>query len=239
MAIQKYIAQVSEKKIVANDYVYLHIELIKPSRLKFEAGQHLLLKIPGEVAPRNYSIASSPEMDHAVELLVNVAGDGKGSKYIRGLKTGDELEFMAPAGNYVISKETVGGAAEFMFVATGSGIAPLRAMILDLLISKKEKRKIWLHWGMRVADNLFWFDELAQLAGLHDNFYFDLTLSRPPEEWQLCKGYVTECVKDHHKDFSKMVVFLCGGKQMIEDVQKLLISNQMPQERIHKEQFYE
>ena len=66
-----------------------------------------------------------------------------------------------------------------------------------------------------------------------------MTLSKPPDDWQLCRGYVTECVEDHHKVFDDVVTFLCGGKQMIEDVSKLLINKGVSKEMIHKEQFYE
>ena len=106
MAIKKYKARLARKRQVARDYLFLDIELVKPARLKFEAGQHLLLKVPGEVAPRHYSVASNPGIDHGVDLLVNVSGKGKGSKYIKELKVGDGVEFMAPAGNYVVNSET-------------------------------------------------------------------------------------------------------------------------------------
>jgi len=110
---------------------------------------------------------------------------------------------------------------------------------LDLLINKKEKRSMWLHWGLRYEESVFWFDDFARVAQEYDNFNFDLTLSKPPEEWKLCRGYVTKCMVDHHKDFSKMGIYLCGGKNMIEDMTKLLINKGVSNKRIHREQFYE
>lgn len=253
MAIQTYRARVAEHSYLASKYQQVHLELTEPPRLEFRAGQYVMMKVPGVTGVRQYSITSPPSMNHAIELLVDVIPGGLGSMYLASLAPGDEVEFMAPAGAFTMAHEE-GGEEKLLFVATGSGIAPVRAMLLDLLVDKKDTRPMWLHWGLRYAEDVFWFDEFSQLAEEYDNFTFDLTLSKPPEDWELCTGYVTQCVLKHHSDFSTMstprkagptlhashiiAAYLCGNRRMIEDVRMELTRKGVVGTRIHTEQFY-
>lgn len=236
MGIQTYQAKVAEHVILANKFQYVHLELIAPPRLEFAAGQYVMMKVPGLMGVRQYSIASVPSMSHAIEILVDVSPGGLGSTYLKNLKPGDTVEFMAPAGRFVVEQNP--NEKELVFVATGSGISSVKSMLEDLLIDKQDRRPMWLHWGLRYADDVFWFDDLARLAEEHENLTFDLVLSKPPEEWELCRGRVTECVVKHHNDFGTMGAYLCGNKQMIEDVHKLLVAKGVPLEQIHHEQYY-
>lgn len=237
MTIQTFKARVAEHSFLASKYQYVHLELDSPSRLEFQAGQYVMMKIPGVTGVRQYSIASAPSMGHAIELVVDVIPGGLGSMYLASLTPGDEVEFMAPAGAFTLA-EGEKREEKLVFVATGSGIAPFRAMLLDLLVDKKDTRQIWLHWGLRYAEDIFWFDELSQLAEEYENFTFDLTLSRPPEAWELCTGYVTQCVLEHHSGFSSMGAYVCGNRRMIDDVKTMLLKKGVGGAQIHTEQFY-
>lgn len=245
MAIQTFKSRVAEHSFLASKYQYVHLELVEPSRLDFQAGQYVMMKIPGVTGVRQYSIASAPSMGHALELLVDVIPGGLGSMYLAALSPGDEVEFMAPAGAFTLANSearpaSVGEARDekLLFVATGSGMAPVRSMLLDLLVDKKDKREMWLHWGLRYAEDIFWFDELSQMAEEYDNFTFDLTLSRPPEAWELCTGYVTQCLVEHHTDFSSIGAYVCGNRRMIDDVKTELLKKGVGGAQIHTEQFY-
>lgn len=246
MGIQTYKAKVAEHSYLAKKFQNIHLELMEPNQLEFEAGQYVMIKVPGLEGMRQYSISSPPSTKHAIELLVDVVPNGVGSTYLASLKPGDEVEFMAPAGKFVVAEETKKIEKELMFVATGSGIAPIRSMLEDLLIDKKDKRQMWLHWGLRFEEDVFWFDEFARLSEDHENFTFDLTLSKSSEEWKLCRGHVTQCVIDHHNrngdnglSFGKIGAHLCGSKRMIEEVTSELLEKGVSKERIHSEQFYD
>ena len=179
---------------------------------------------------------SAPSIDHGVELLVDVAPQGLGSKYLQDLKPGSEVEFMGPAGRFVVDNS--GGEEELWFVATGSGTSSVKSMILDLLVDKKDTRPMWLHWGLRYPEDVFWFTELAELAEEYDNFTFDPVLSKPNGGWKFCQGHVTECVVKHHADMSKAGAYLCGNKDMVVEVSKILQCKGMAAERIHYEEYY-
>jgi len=235
MSLQNFRARVADYKQWSPRYQSIHLELVEPHRIEFVAGQYIMLKVPGVVGVRQYSIASAPSMDHGLELLADIVPGGKGSAYLAKLKPGDTVEFMAPAGAFVINDEP-----QLLFVATGSGIAPIKSMITDLLVDKKDTRQMWLYWGMRHPEDIFWFDNFARLAEEYENLYFDMVLSQPKPGWELCQGRVTDCLRTHeHKwDGAKMGAYICGNRKMIEEVQGWLLTQGVDEQRIHHEQFY-
>lgn len=236
MGIQVFRAKLSEKEVFNERYCLVHFELIEPHRIAFQAGQHILMTVPGVEQKKDYSICSVPEMDHAVELLVDLKPMGEGSSYLQGLSPGDEVEFRAPAGQFVV--DGGGKAKRLVFVATGSGISPIRSMILDLLGSKGEKREVVLYWGLRNVEDMFWEEEFLQLSEEFPNFKVEIILSQPPDEWKLSKGRVTDLVKVYEEKMAETAYYVCGNKQMIEEVSGLLRGFGVDEERIHFEKFY-
>ncbi|HSW89930.1 MAG TPA: FAD-binding oxidoreductase [Patescibacteria group bacterium] len=236
MPIQQFTAKLSESTIVGEEFHFLKFELLQPEHIEFVAGQYLLLNTPGALQKRQYSIASAPRLDHAFELLVEKIPNGVASGYLCGLKPGDEISFYAPAGEFVIADSVQVATTPINFVATGSGIAPLRAMILDLLRTRDSKRQIMLYWGMRFAQNLFWLDQLDELHDAFPNFSYHLVLSKATDEWKLCRGRVTDCLTIHEiaKDAE---YYLCGNSHMITDVMGVLAQKGVPAEHVHHEKF--
>ncbi len=237
---QWFKARVADKQMLASKFLWAHLELVQPDRIEFTAGQYLMMRVPGLMGLKQYSIVSAPSINHAVELLVDVAPQGLGSKYLQSLKPGDEVEFMAPAGRFVVTPQSsaAGLEQELWFVATGSGISSIKGMIVDLLVDKQDKRPMWLSWGLRYPEDVFWFSEFAELSEEHDNFTFDPVLSKPSGGWKFCEGHVTDCIMKHHKNFSNVGAYLCGNKGMIEEVSKILQDKGVPVERIHHEEYY-
>ena len=209
---QQFRAKVSEHVVMNEKFEYLHLELLEPHRIEFQAGQYVSIEVNGE--RRSYSIASAPAMDHAVELCVDVTPGGKGSRYLSQLKPGDEVKFLGPMGEFVLSEDEE-KEKKLLFIATGSGIAPLRSMVLDLLEEKGDKRKMKLFWGLRLVEDMFWLEDFRQRHEYCPNFNFELILSRPPDKWPLVSGYVTEKLRELELGI-EWGVYLCGNPEMIK-----------------------
>jgi len=231
---QQFKAKVAEHIVINERFEYLHMELLEPHRIEFQAGQYISLEVGGE--RRSYSIASPPAMNHAVELCVDVSPGGKGSLYLSKLKPGDEVSFMGPLGQFVLG-QAEDKEKKLLFIATGSGIAPLRSMVLDLLEEKKDKRIIQLYWGLRFVEDMFWLEDFRQRHEFCPNFSFELILSKPPERWPLVSGYVTEELKEL-KLGSEWGVYLCGNPQMIKEVGQLVEEKGVPKDQVHFEKFF-
>ncbi len=235
-----YTAKLSEKRQHNEMFFQLRLELVSPNRLEFQAGQYVILNVPGHAKKKSYSICSAPSTTHAIELLIDTAPGGPGSIYARNIQPGEEVTFMAPFGRFIVAPQnTEIGQAEkkLMFIATGSGIAPMLGMLKDLLIDKGDKRPMTLYWGLRYAEDQLWFEEFDLLAREHPNFTFHPTLSRPPEDWPLCRGRVTDCLTVHPQSPADTGYYLCGSTPMINDVSAVLLKLGAKSEHIHHEKF--
>lgn len=236
MAISKYTAQLAEKVTLTKDFLFLQLELIEPHRIEFVAGQYILLEVPTTPQKRQYSITSAPRLEHAIQLLVELIPGGQASGYFAGMKVGEQINCWAPAGEFVVSDEVQQTQDPLVFVATGSGLAPIRSMILDQLRTRETKRQIKLHWGMREATDLFWLEYFEELHKNYPNFSYDITLSRPPEGWTLCKGRVTNCLTVHEL-LPNAHYYICGNPSMVGDSMQVLTTRGVPADHMHHEKF--
>lgn len=127
---QTYTAAVASVVNVAGEFHVAKLKFAEPKTMPYTAGQYVICKIGPPKGNHTLSIASAPSTDGTIELLQSVAPMGEGSKWLLGLKPGDPVELLGPLGKFVLQKES---ARPKVFVATGCGIAPLRAMIVDAL----------------------------------------------------------------------------------------------------------
>lgn len=99
-----------------------------PAPLAFQPGQFVscLLPVRGEILIRPYSIASPPEDGTQLELLLNLVPEGLGSQYLFSRVVGDPIRFTGPWGTFTLDRAP---EAESVFIADGTGIAPIRPML--------------------------------------------------------------------------------------------------------------
>lgn len=236
MAVIKFTAKLSEKTVFTDKYLFLQFELIEPHRIEFRAGQYILLDVPTTLQKKAFSFASAPRLEHAIQLLVEVIPNGHASTYLFSMKVGDDISFMAPVGEFTIRDEVQAGEAPMVLVATGTGIAPLRSILLDQLRTRDTKRMINLHWGMREASDLFWMDYFEELHKNYPNFSYNITLTQPPPGWKLCTGRVTNCMQTHGLNTDAQY-YICGNPHMIGDVMTVLAERGVAADHIHHEKF--
>jgi len=232
---QQFKAKLAEKLEFNDKYTQYSFTLVQPHTMEFDPGQYVSLVVDEHGDRRSYSIASKPENKDAFELLVDHTPQGAGTKFLQNLEYGKEVDVMGPLGRFVYLPEE--NVEELVMVATGSGIAPFRSMILDLLQEKGETRKITLYWGMRHVEELFWENDFQDLSESFDNFNFHPVISRAVDEWPLCRGRVTDCLNVHDVPV-KAGYYLCGNAHMIEDVTKLLDEKGVPKDQVHHEKFF-
>src|SRR5690606_28448211 len=134
-----------------------------------------------------------------------------------------EVRGLGPLGRFVIppiSDVNIDQNKEIVLIGTGSGVAPLYAMVCDQLQVQQTTAPITLFWGMRHANQMFWQDKLMDLSKNFPNFKFHPVISRPMDGWILCSGRVTDCLRVHEIPITADY-YLCGNNQMISDVQAL------------------
>jgi NAD(P)H-flavin reductase len=108
-----------------------------------------------------------------------------------------------------------------VYVATGTGIAPLRAMIHEELLRTESSPQVLL-FGCRTEDELLYRDELEALARTHARFRYVPTLSRAGEGWSGRTGYVQSHLAAIHAELGPSHHYVCGLTKMIDDVRRTL-----------------
>lgn len=228
-------AKVTEKKELTHDVFELYLET--EGSFKFNAGQFITLKIADKSPTpcfRAYSISSPPSNKNSFELCIKTIPNGRGSNWLNSLKKGDEVEFTGPNGNFTFSSNP---NKTILFIATGTGIAPLKSIIENEL-TKKNSQPMRLYFGLRHIKDIFYKDQFEQLAKSHNNFSFDLTLSQPEDEsWQGHKGRVTSVLEPLKIDPENTEAYICGLNAMIESVHEILNNKGLTQEAIHFEKY--
>ena len=99
-----------------------------PVPLRFLPGQFISCRLPvgDTVLTRPYSIASDPESPELLELLLDLVPGGAGSQQLFALRIGSPVRYTGPWGTFVVEEAP---AAETVFIADGTGIAPIRPML--------------------------------------------------------------------------------------------------------------
>jgi Na+-transporting NADH:ubiquinone oxidoreductase subunit F len=230
---QLYLATLAEKKIFNPKFSLLTFELSQPNEMPFEAGQYVSIQVSERGDRRSYSICSTPDVIHGFDILVDMTVPmGLGATYLNNLQFGDQVKSLGPMGRFMI----VPDEPAITMIGTGSGLGPLRSMLLDLLQNQHDTREIILYWGLRHVEDLVWQDEFQQLAMAFPNFKFHPVLSKSPQEWPLCRGRVTDCLSIHNL-IPGSGYYICGNQHMIDDMVALLLSRGVAPTQIHQEKF--
>ncbi len=174
----------------------------------------------GKEITRAYSIAS-PRGGSRFHLCLNRVPGGFVSNYLFGLKPGDEVQINEPLGYFTLRHP----GRRAVFVATGTGIAPFRSMLLDHL--PKTQPQVTLLFGVRYEHGLLYRDELEHLERHYPSFRFVPTITRPTETWTGRTGrvqsHLDEVLALHTPDeIFNVDVYICGLKEMVDDVRKEL-----------------
>jgi sulfhydrogenase subunit gamma (sulfur reductase) len=183
--------------------------------LRFTPGQVAVLKVPGEY-PAYFAYASAPE-DPELEFLVKRAQGA--SARIFEMKEGDRVELAETVGHGFPLKEQRG--KDLVFVAMGTGVAPLRSALRHVLKRKDEFGQLVVLYGARTPDDFCYRDETESWedAGVE----LRQVISRPDgHDWSGPTGYVQSLLEHVLPDLHQPVALICGSREMIEQTRERL-----------------
>lgn len=211
---------------------------LRPERpLAFQAGQYLMLRVPGLEGERAFSIASAPGAE-LIELHIRRVPEGRATGWLHeGLQVGQTLTFAAPSGRFFVRKSA---QLPMIFVAGGSGLSSPQSMILDLL-AEGCRLPITLVQGARKLDELYHRALFESLAEQHPNFSYVPALSDLPADapWDGARGHAHEALKAHFaNDFRGHKAYLCGPPPMIEACIATLMQGRLFERDIYTEKFF-
>jgi Na+-transporting NADH:ubiquinone oxidoreductase subunit F len=200
----------------------------------FKAGQFCMVQVPkeGKIVKKAYSICSAPFEQGYVDLCIKLVEGGHATNWFWKLKEGEAITLTVPYGGFVM-KEPLD--YDFVFVATGTGLAPLRSMIKTLLRDGCQ-RPMLLIFGVRYENEVLYSDEFRELEKKHPNFKFIPTISRP-KTWTGEVGYVQDKLKKFVTDPEGKQIYVCGLIPMIEAVQKTAQEIGFDSKQVHFEKY--
>jgi len=237
MPIETFTAQVESIKNLTHDVRQLDLRLIEPKTITFKPGQFISFEMPhpqtGRLVTRAYSIASQPSQSDVITLLFNLVPGGPGSGFLFHLKEGDKTHFKGSAGHFYLRDDP---GRDLLFIASGTGIAPIRSMLLANA-ERSNARPATLFWGLRSQRDLYYQEELAELTRRTPTLTAITTLSRPEPGWSGEFGRVLRLIEERIDSVKNLVVYLCGNSAMIADATSLLQKKGLCP--IYREKYYD
>ena len=174
---------------------------------------------------RSYSVSVPVERcDGNLSFLVRfVPGSkpGRGSGYMYTLKPGDEVRFSGPYGDFALKP----GTREKVFIGGGAGMAPLRAMIHDLL-AKGATEPLHFWYGARSRRDAPYVAEMREFAVNYPNFHWHLVLSEEAGAADVQTGFVHDAVLEGllrtHPNIASLEFYVCGPPAMLSATREML-----------------
>jgi phenol/toluene 2-monooxygenase (NADH) P5/A5 len=186
----------------------------------FIAGQFVRLDLPidHKEIDRSYSIASPPSDDNIFELLIVLKPTGIGTNYLfHHVEKGSAIKVSKALGKFRLPEII---DLDICFVCTGTGIAPLRSMLLDLFNKNIPHKNIFLIFGNRFEKDILYRKEMEKLEQKHPEFKFIPVLSRDNPGWSGHKGYVHEVYEKMFAHHPGIYFYLCGWKEMLREARE-------------------
>jgi CDP-4-dehydro-6-deoxyglucose reductase len=193
---------------LAPDIVAVVLRTPAASPLRFLPGQYVDVLAAG--VRRSYSLANAPRADNQLELIVKHYPGGTLSKYwFEDAKANDLVRIEGPFGTFFLRDNA---PRAITFLATGTGIAPVKALLEELAADpmRAAQHQLSVFWGNREAENFCW-----DPVGLGLDVGFHHLLSGASADWGGKRGYVQDAAIHHGFDPANTVVYACGSNAMI------------------------
>lgn len=240
--VRKVPCRINTIKFASDDVAILQLQLPASERFQFLAGQYLefLLK---DNKRRAYSIASAPHEEGPLELHIRHLPGGLFTDPLFGqtadgkqIKEKDILRFEGPLGSFFLREDS---KKPIIFLASGTGFAPIKAMLTSIQ-NKKIDREIHFYWGGRRPKDLY-MDSLCQefthtIPGFH---YIPVISEALPEDgWQGRTGFVHRAVMHDFSDLSSYQVYACGAPIVIAAARTDFVKEcRLPEEEFFADSF--
>jgi CDP-4-dehydro-6-deoxyglucose reductase, E3 len=224
-------ARIVSLDLAAPDIIKLVLKTPPTSPLRFVAGQYVDIIAEGGVR-RSYSLANAPREDGLLEFIIKRYHGGVLSAYwFERAKAGDLLRIEGPFGTFFLREQR---PAHILFLATGTGIAPVKALLEELAADPAAAagHRLTVLWGNRERPSFCW-----EPSALGLDLAFHCLLSGGDKSWGGGRGYVQDAAIDLGFDAHDTVVYACGSSAMIDSARSLLLARGLPARRFFSDAF--
>jgi benzoate/toluate 1,2-dioxygenase reductase component len=219
---------------IAPNVVRLSLELAEGSWLSFRPGQYVQIEVPGAGVMRSYSPATIATKLPGLELLVRLVPGGAMSSWLEShARPDDVVTLRGPYGGFYLREKQ---RVPHIFVAGGTGLAPIMAMIDGIRGAGGQRPPMLLSFGCATPDTLFYLDDIALreqwLPSLRTRICVD-----QGAYGTLHGGNPVSAISQADVTDARTVAYLCGPQPMIASATERLIGFGVAPENIFSEQF--
>ena len=238
--IKEYKATVIKIEDRTHDIKEFRFKFAEGEEIKFKAGQYMQIETKPygkikEKAIRAYSISSVPSDNKGVDLIIRRVPGGLCTTYMLDhVKEGDEVRLTGPYGDFFMRDD----CDEYIFMAGGSGLAPIKSIVMDIVERKLDKKLIFF-FGAVTKKDLYHIEFFKEIEKEYPNFQYIPALSNPaPDDgWEGETGLVTDVMKKYVDTGKNKHAYLCGSPGMINACVKVLTSISFNEEHIFYDKF--
>lgn len=211
----------------------------KPTGFSFIAGQFVLFDVPlvedvNDIQPRAYSIASTPS-EQDLLFVIKLVPNGRASRWIEKiLDTDISVRMQGPFGNFRLDPAP---GKPYIFIATGTGIAPVRSQLLTVLKGQKDTRQMYLLFGVLKREDLFWIDEWRRLEEEYPNFHAHVSCLSGEADWHGESGSLQERLPHILRTIATPSVYICGAPMTVKALKERCLALDIPKGDVHFESY--
>jgi NAD(P)H-flavin reductase len=235
------------KKELAEKLWLFEFHLEEPQEFSFKAGQYMTLVL-GEIR-QSYTIVSSESMKDSFLIFVRILRGDLGSSFLTSLDINATAYFLEPDGKFILNEKNKNKSKVFM--AENLGVVPIKSQLASFVekFGRELGTELLLFWGLETNENIYFLEDIKNLARAYPNFNFWLCLERQGSFLGLdpdhCKrgkieSVFTEFAKEKHYGTSQLNSFeyyLCGAKESMITLNDFLLGLGVNKENIVRNDF--
>ena len=226
-------ARVAAKRLLCHDVMEVRLQLPPTERLQYRAGQYVDVLLR-DGRRRAFSLANCPLHDEFLVLHVRRVPGGTFSGHVfDALEERSLLRLQGPLGSFHLRNES---DRPVVFLAGGTGFAPIKAIIENALLEPPE-REMHLYWGVRSERDLYLPGLPREWAKAHPRFHFVPVLSEPEPGRIGRTGLVHEAVLADFPDLSGHEVYASGPPPMVAAAREVFPEHGLDLERLFFDSF--
>ena len=236
--IKKMPVRVNSLTKASHDVMLLRLQLPAADVFKYHAGQYVeFLLRDGD--RRAYSMGNAPHTqleNPGVELHIRHMPGGKFTDHVFGpMKEKEILRIEGPFGSFYLREESI---KPMIMLASGTGFAPIKAIIEHLQV-KTITRPAILYWGGRRPADLYMHDwVLGKVAEMPNLSYVPVISDALPEDaWTGRTGFVHRAVLQDFPDLSAYQVYACGAPIVVDSAQADYLTAGLPADEFFADSF--
>lgn len=223
------------RTVLSPDVVRLHLRPPPGQPLFWLPGQYLELRLPGDKR-RAFSIANRPGDHNRIELHVRRAVHSESARWLFDeFQPGMRVHADGPLGTFVPRENS---ERPMLFVAGGTGIAPIKA-IIEHFADLGSRRPMQLYWGARRLADLYLETWLENRSRRLPRLSYTPVVSAPrrPLPDGMRRGLVVDVLLADHPSLAAFDVYLCGPPGMVQAAQLKFADTDLPPAQIIHDSF--